>query len=243
MIPNSLPSRPPYAPAKRSATRSIQDRLAEAARCKKDDPDKAYRLYSEMAKEIPEAQYQRGLMHTDSNWANCDYKLAHEYLLDAVSKGIVVANRPLGFLYVFGRGVPQNTQTAFNYFAAAAETIPGAYADIGTLHYFPYPNYGGLFIECNYVEAYRYFKKAADWGDGIGLHALGRCYEFGHGTQKNVGKAFKCYRDAAHTDLAGAWLELARCYERGECGVSQDRQAAMNCKKLANNLLTAPSSS
>jgi TPR repeat protein len=70
----------------------------------------------------------------------------------------------------------------------------------------------GIGGEQNDAEAARLFLQAATDGDINGALDLGRCFEGGHGVEKDVDEAVRWYAIAALSspDAANAWSALAR---------------------------------
>lgn len=61
---------------------------------------------------------------------------------------------------------------------------------------------------------------------------MGRCYEFGKGTEKNYRKAFEYYMQCQKKGYNKAQYQVGRCYENG-IGVEIDYQQALkNYKQL-----------
>ena len=67
----------------------------------------------------------------------------------------------------------------------------------------------------NYSEAFSVFKILAENGDYYALHALGICYYWGYGVQKDIEKAVECFRKSAIQGCKEAQYELGTCYEKG----------------------------
>lgn len=78
-----------------------------------------------------------------------------------------------------------------------------------------------LYEEEKYEEAFSAFRAACEQGSSGGAAALGRCYEEGHGVEKDTEKAVSYYRQAADQGNTDALNNLGRCYSKG-IGVAQD---------------------
>ena len=87
-------------------------------------------------------------------------------------------------------------------------------------------------IEKNDIEAYRFFKAAAEQGHNAAMCELGECYENGIGTEKDQSKAFKCYKMAAEAGNTAAMNNLAACYDNG-IGTEQNPVEAFRWNKEA----------
>ena len=77
----------------------------------------------------------------------------------------------------------------------------------------------------NYVEAAKWYRKAADHDCADAQFELARCYDTGCGVLKNYGEAVKWYRRAAEQGHAEAQCDLGRCYTQGK-GVKADYEEA-----------------
>lgn len=86
--------------------------------------------------------------------------------------------------------------------------------------------YNGRTLPQDYVEAVKWYRKAADQGFPDAQYALGNCYCFGRAVSKDNAEAAKWYRKAADRGLAGAQRELGVCYSQGD-GVPKDHVEAV----------------
>ena len=77
----------------------------------------------------------------------------------------------------------------------------------------------------NYVEAMKWYRKAAEQGLAEAQSNLGMMYYHGEGVPKDYVEAAKCYRKAAEQGLAFAQFNLGWIYENGE-GVPKDMAEA-----------------
>lgn len=66
-----------------------------------------------------------------------------------------------------------------------------------------------------YDEAFRLYQESADGGSSAGVNAVGFCYEYGRGVQKNDSMAFHYYQRAAEMDNYLGKYNLARFYLKG----------------------------
>jgi TPR repeat protein len=74
-------------------------------------------------------------------------------------------------------------------------------------------------------ESARWYRKAAEAGDTLGMLDLAGCYELGTGVPQNDELAVQWYRKAANRRSPSATYDLARMYESGR-GVPRDRAQA-----------------
>ena len=61
----------------------------------------------------------------------------------------------------------------------------------------------------DYFQAVEWFQRASNKGCTRSINNLGKCYENGHGVQKNKDQAFKLYQEAADKGHEEAMLNLA----------------------------------
>ena len=80
--------------------------------------------------------------------------------------------------------------------------------------------------EKNYVEAVKWFRKAAEQGLASGQYNLGVCYMNGNGVAKNPYEAVTWYRKAAEQGFASGQNSLGACYIAG-IGVAKDPTEAV----------------
>jgi TPR repeat protein len=88
-----------------------------------------------------------------------------------------------------------------------------------------YENGKGGMVPTDFVEAVKWYRKAAEQGDLNGQAALGVMYAFGHGVPRDDGAAFTWYLAAAEQGSALAQSNLGALYLAG--GVRQDYAEAM----------------
>lgn len=73
----------------------------------------------------------------------------------------------------------------------------------------------------NYIEAAKWYRKAAEKGFTVAQYELGIAYDNGKGLKKNYVEAVKWYRKAAEQGFTEAQTNLGYAYEQGQ-GVKQD---------------------
>jgi TPR repeat protein len=86
--------------------------------------------------------------------------------------------------------------------------------------------YRGQGVAKNYVEAVKWFRKAAEQNLVGGQFFLGICYYTGQGVAKDYAEAVKWFRKAADQNVAEAQCNLGTCYFQGE-GVAKDYAEAV----------------
>lgn len=86
--------------------------------------------------------------------------------------------------------------------------------------------WGSLGERSNYVEAAKWYQKAADSGSPKGKWKIGACYYHGQGVKQDLEKAVVYYRMAAAEDDETAQALLGMCYEFGS-GVERNLKTAV----------------
>lgn len=79
----------------------------------------------------------------------------------------------------------------------------------------------GIGVSQNYIEAVKWFRKAADQGNPNGQYNLGNMYDDGIGVSKDYNEAIKWFRKSAEQGHVNAQLVMGIKYYKGE-GVRQD---------------------
>ena len=59
----------------------------------------------------------------------------------------------------------------------------------------------GKGVAMNKQEAVKWFRKAADLGNGVAMWNLGRCYEEGEGVEKSIDQTVYWYKKGADKDI------------------------------------------
>ncbi|MBU4290605.1 MAG: SEL1-like repeat protein [Verrucomicrobia bacterium] len=92
---------------------------------------------------------------------------------------------------------------------------------------------GATWAETNYVEAAKWFRKAAEQGDATAQFNLAACYHNGQGVPTNYVEAVKWFRLAAEQGDAKAQYNLAVYYDNGRGGATNHVEAAKWFRKAA----------
>ena len=82
-----------------------------------------------------------------------------------------------------------------------------------------------LYDAKNYTQAVPKLKAAAEKGHKKAQYRLGRCYEKGHGVNKDETAAFMWYTKSAAQDYAKGQYALGNCYKEG-IGTAKDHKKA-----------------
>lgn len=83
-----------------------------------------------------------------------------------------------------------------------------------------------FYLSEDYIEAEKWFRKAAELGDGSAQFYLGSMYAHGQGVPQDSGEALKWLRKAVENGFFFARVELGEMYAYGE-GVPQDYAEAV----------------
>jgi len=119
-------------------------------------------------------------------------------------QGDPTAQHHLGWLYVIGRGVPQNYEEAVRWLRKAAEQGDSdAQTNLGSLYLL------GEGLPQDYTEALKWLRTAADQGHPFAQTKLGIMYEDGHGVPQDSVQAHMWFSLAAAqgSELAGAFRD------------------------------------
>ena len=89
------------------------------------------------------------------------------------------------------------------------------------------------FTQGNYIEAIKWWRKAAEQGYAKAQTLLGSCYHNGQGVEKSYTEAAKWLRKAAEQGLAESQYMLGSCYYKGRGIEKSYTEAAKWCSKAA----------
>ncbi|MBP3556324.1 MAG: sel1 repeat family protein [Thermoguttaceae bacterium] len=201
-----------------------------------------------------EATRELGDRYRDGIGVEQDSNRAVELYRQAAESGDAEAMRELGDCYRYGIGVEQDLEKAFawyrkyaraweaaedakwdeRYRVATAQEREDEVAATKELAWSSFECYnserrGGWLIDA--VQAFFWFRKAAETGDAEAMFGLGNCYERGIGVAKDAKRAFEFYCRAAEAGNAEAMRKTYDCYWRG-IGVEKDASQALDwyCK-------------
>lgn len=137
------------------------------------------------------AAYERG-----------DYSTTLKEWRPLAEQGDPTAEHHLGWLYVIGRGVPQDYEEGVRWLRKAAEQGDGdAQTNLGSLYLL------GEGLPQDYTEALKWLRAAADQGHPFAQTKLGIMYEDAHGVPQDRVQAHMWFSLAAAqgSELAGAF--------------------------------------
>ena len=152
-----------------------------------------------------------------------DYATALIEIRPLAEQGDAQAQAMLGFMYLYGEGVPQNYAEAMKWFRlAAVQGLARAQHWLGRMYEF------GEGVPQDYAEAIKWYRLAAEQGYGHALLFLGLRYSAGEGVTQDYVQAHM-------------WVNLAAAHlPRGElCGVAIRARDAMEVLMTPDQLAEA----
>lgn len=156
-----------------------------------------------------------------------DFVQAIELFRSLAEQGDALAQTPLGLMYEYGQGVPQDYKEALKWYRLAAEQGDafGQHA-LGLM-------YGrGNGVPQDFKEAIKWFQLAAKQGLPFSQHLLGGMYARGQGVPQDYKEALKWFRLAAEQGDRDAEFALGHMYVEGN-GVPQNYKEASKWYRLA----------
>ena len=147
-----------------------------------------------------QADYQAG----QAAYRLGDYATALQEFKPLAERGDARAQASLGFMYLFGRGVPQNHAEAAKWFRKAAEQgFAGAQCTLGLMYD------KGQGIPQDYAEALKWYRKAAEQGETMAQFSLGTMCAVGQSVPKDYVQAHMWIDLAASRFAPGSKRDLA----------------------------------
>jgi len=154
------------------------------------------------------------------------WKLAETTRIRA-ERGDANAERDLGKMYYYGRGVPQDYAKAMGWARKAADQGDArAQYDVGYLYEH------GQGVAQDHAEAFRWLRKAADQGETRAERGLGNMYFYANGVPRDYGEALRWYRKAAEQGNPAGQQGVGSMYYHG-LGVPQDYIEALRWYRKA----------
>lgn len=135
--------------------------------------------------------------------AETNYEEAVKWFRKAADKGLPEAQRSLGFMYDFGRGVTMNIGESARWYKKAAEQ-----GDAISQHALGWRYYDRKGVAQSYEEAVKWFRKAAEQGFAEAQRDLGKMYFEGSGVAQSDNEAFTWYKKAAEGGDGEAQIDL-----------------------------------
>jgi uncharacterized protein len=146
------------------------------------------------------AEFEEGMAAYDRG----DYATTVKEWRPLAEQGDPTAQHHLAWLYLIGRGVPQDNEEAVRWFRKAAEQGDSdAQTNLGSLYLL------GDRIPQDYTEALKWLRAAAAQGHPMAQTKLGIMYEDGHGVPQDRVEALMWFSIAAAegSELAGAFRD------------------------------------
>jgi hypothetical protein len=167
------------------------------------------------------ADFDRGLEHYQAGDATA---AAEEWKVDA-ENGNVIAAFLIGHMYKSGNGLTKSDRLAFPYFLQAAQRGHSD-AQIQTALYY-YNGDKEAEIDQNYLEAIKWFDKAALQFSGEAQYYLGVMHREGQGVARDRAEGLRWLSLSANKFYVPTYLLLAKIYAKGDGVVEEPIKAAM----------------
>ncbi len=143
------------------------------------------------------------------------YACAFAWYKEAIEYGNERAATNIGWMYGTGTYLDKDQEQAIRYYTMAAKAgEPVAQKNLAV-------EYIRGRDENRNVEGFKWARRSAEQGYSTGQYHLGRCYEFGIGTEVDYGKAMEWYRKASDNGDRDSEYHISVLYEYGE-GVEAD---------------------
>ena len=142
-------------------------------------------------KEEDAETFSLARLYLFGDYLDQDLALAERMLLNAANKGNLDSQRELASEYTSGKRLKRNTTAALHWLMMAEQNS----ASSKLWDQYQLGNFYQYYADDapNYVEAIKWYRKAADEGYYRSQESLGRIYEFGKGMPKDYVQAFKWY--------------------------------------------------
>ncbi|MBR7002657.1 MAG: sel1 repeat family protein [Neisseriaceae bacterium] len=165
----------------------------------------------------------------DEAFQNRDYTQAAQLFEKSCNGGAVQGCHALGFLYLNGKGVPQNYSKAAELFEQACNGgIAKGCNNLGLLYR------KGQGVQQDNVQAAQLWEKACNGGSISGCVSLGSSYAEGKGVKQNYSQAVKLFEKACNNNVTEGCFDIGLLYYNGQ-GVKKDHtQAAKLFEKACN---------
>jgi len=174
---------------------------------------KWYRLAYELGNG--EAACWIGIMYYRGWGVSVDNEQEFIWMKRSAELGYAQGQHNLANCYYAGRGVSKDIDIAKKYHTIAFQNgHVNSATEVGNIEQ----------NAKNHTEAVKWFKKAAEQGDGEAENCLALCYDNGEGVEKDSYKAFELYKRSAEHGYATGQNNLAICYKLGDgCEQSWDK--------------------
>ena len=139
-----------------------------------------------------------------------DFDKAFQYTRPAAEQGLKEAQCTLGYLYRYGKGVPQDLEESMKWYRAGAEQ-----GDAGSQYSLANGYERGLGVEQDYAEAARWCRLSAEQGDADAQLKLGYFFLHGTGVDRDYDEALRLFRSSADQGNGTAMSNVGYMYENG----------------------------
>lgn len=169
------------------------------------------------------------VLKEQSDMLQIDYESNQPFdvLIEKAERGDASAQFQVGLMYLTGKGIARNDNSAFKWFKTAAEQ-GNCYAQSNLGYCYRY----GLGVTANYGEALKWYRTAANSGSDRAFLNVGLCMLNGIGTKKNISEAVAWLKKAAEKGNADAQYMLGSIYQKGD-GVDKDTREAIKWYRKA----------
>ena len=147
------------------------------------------------------------------------------YYEESAKLGNITAQKNLANCYKNGTGVKSNSQKEFSWTLEAAKN--GDLKSIGRISFYYIKGYGtdinheeALLWYARYYskdihinnanEAFSFFKKKSEEGDSQALYVIGKCFQYGVATDRNIRNAYTYYEKAADLGHIESLIKMHR---------------------------------
>ena len=200
-----------------------------------------YWLEKAAEENYPEALLELGSLYFIGEFVEKDLEKSFNYYQRGVEIGDVCSKLMISTFYEEGLVVEKDlekakalNQEAYDtlYELAVIEDEKVAQLRLGNIYFSGQPSIG---IDIDYLQAAKWYEKAAKKGLDHAQNNLGNMYAFGIGVTQNYEKAVYWYSQAAERMHRTAITNLANFYSLGR-GVEQDKEKAAELYAKAANL-------
>lgn len=160
------------------------------------------------------AAYNVGIMYLSGSGTEQNNNLAIKYLKDAADKNEVKSQATLGVIYLLGEyGQAKNNTEAHHYLD---QVLKNNSKEANQLLTGIALKYNALPGEDNKKEAFKFFKAAADRGEGNASYYVGVAYKDGVAVPKNIPQAVQYFLKSANSGNPFALIKLSEMSQTGE---------------------------
>ena len=207
--------------------------MCEAGQCVRKNKEAAQALYKKTLEEFqeqekrspdPMTQFRIAEMYFTGQGTEADPGKAAEWFQKAVDSGNPQAAYELAKLYSSGNGVEADAEKAQSLYQAALKGFldseksrPAVWREYRIAGMYE----KGLGTDVNVQKAIRWYKTAADNGDGHAAYHLGHIYQDGQIAEQDFSAALKWFEKAADLGNKYAWYSLGCLYCDGK-GIRQN---------------------